>query len=219
MGRADQGRRSRFLRHPLRPAGAGIPLDRLLRQPGAGEPADGTVAGGCVRPPQRRQPGGAHRLQLSVRAAICGRGAQGEAHHRLRPLRLWWRQGGDAEPGAGAHRQLAAQHQGRLLQIQRTARCHRRRAWALRLSVRAERGRAGGQRLPYHHHPERLAQGSGAGGTWLDLRHQGRFAARSRSLHQRSRADPGRLPRLAGHASAAPPPLRIRPWLQPSTCR
>ena len=44
----------------------GVPVDRLLRQPRAGEPDRRPAARRAVRPPQRRQPGRAHRPQLPV---------------------------------------------------------------------------------------------------------------------------------------------------------
>ena len=82
---ADAG----ILQTPGGPAGAGIPVDRLLRQPRAGQRDRRSRSGRVVCPSQRRQPRTAAGRQLPVGAAVRRRRHQGEAHHRRRSLRLW----------------------------------------------------------------------------------------------------------------------------------
>ena len=60
---------------PRGPAGAALPLDRLLGQPRAGERDHGHRPRRGLRPPQRRQRRRAHRPQLPLGAAVRGRGA------------------------------------------------------------------------------------------------------------------------------------------------
>ena len=81
-------RRSRLLQAPARAAGAGISVDRLLRQPRAGQRDRRPRSGRALRPPQRRQPRAAAGCQLPVGAAVRRRRAQGEAHPGRWPLRL-----------------------------------------------------------------------------------------------------------------------------------
>src|SRR5207248_904060 len=80
----------------LRPAGPAVLLDRLFRQPGAGQPDRRHVAGRALRPSQRRQRRRPHRSQLPLGAPVCRRRPQGPARHRLRALRLRRRPGGAA---------------------------------------------------------------------------------------------------------------------------
>ena len=57
----------------------GVPVDRLLRQPRAGQRDRRPRSRRAVRAPQRRQRGRAHRPQLPVGAAVCGRRAEGRS--------------------------------------------------------------------------------------------------------------------------------------------
>ncbi len=90
------------------PAGAGVSVDRLLRQPGAGQRDRRPRSRRAVRPPQRRQPRPAAGRQLPLRAAVRRRRDQGEAHHGGRPLRLRRRRRGGGRQAARPGRPLAA---------------------------------------------------------------------------------------------------------------
>ena len=130
LGRRDDRARARLLRAPVAAAGAAVPVDRLLGQPGARQPDRRPAARRDVRPSQRRQRGGAHRPELPVGHPVRGGGAPRRAHHRLRALRLRRRPGGPARRETGADRQLAAARPGRAAQAPAAT----RRAWRARRS-------------------------------------------------------------------------------------
>ena len=123
----------------------------------------GLLPGRDLRAPQRRQRRGAHRPQLPVGAAVRGRRAEGEARHRLRPLRLRRRAVRAAQRPARPDRQLAAPRPGRAA----ASTCAMMdsiagRARQSRPAVRAQRHRAGGQRLPDDRRAGRLGARPGA---------------------------------------------------------
>ena len=76
-GRRAWSSATRVLPASGRAAGAALPLDRLLRQPRAGERDHRHRSGRALRAPQRREPRRAHRPQLPVGAAVRRRGAAG----------------------------------------------------------------------------------------------------------------------------------------------
>ncbi len=128
-------------------AGAGVPVDRLLRQPRAGQRDRRPRSRRAVRAPQRRQRRRAHRPQLPVGAAVRGRRAEGEARDRLRPLRLRRHPRRAGARVARPDRQLAAPRAGRRSAITEAS-CDAiaDADSARRSAVRAERDRAGAQR-------------------------------------------------------------------------
>ena len=73
LGGGDGRDGPRILRRARRAPVSRVPVDRLLRQPGAGEPDRRPRAGRRVRPPQRRERRRAHRPQLPLGAAVRGR--------------------------------------------------------------------------------------------------------------------------------------------------
>ena len=128
-----------------------LPVDRLRRQPRAGQPDRRLAAGRDLRPSQHRQHGGAHRPELPVGHAVRGRHPQGQAHHRRRPLRLQRRAGGVARRARRSRRQLAAARAGRAREARARAACDcASEGAAARPALRAERHRAGAERLPDH---------------------------------------------------------------------
>ncbi len=108
LGGAESRRRQRLLRAPREPAGAGVFVDRLLRQPGAGQRNRRPRPRRIVRASQRRQPRSAPGRQLSVRAAVRRRCLEGQARHRGRALRLRRREGGGGRRAPRPRRPLAA---------------------------------------------------------------------------------------------------------------
>ena len=101
------------LPEPRPAAEAGLPLDRVLGQPGPGRTAHRARTRRPVRPPecgQRRDP---HRPELPVRPPVRGRRPAGRARDRLRPLRVRRGPGRAPERQAGADRQLAPARAGR----------------------------------------------------------------------------------------------------------
>ncbi len=175
---AHAPQRSRVLRAPVAPAVAPLPVDRLRRQPGAGQRDRRPAARRTLRPPQRRQRGGAERPQLPVRDAVRGRRAQGGAHHRVRPLRVQRGERGAREPPRGPRGQLAAPRAGRPSQARGARRCRDAHGATHRPPVRAQRDRAGRQRLPDHDRGRRLGPRPAAVRARLGIRARGRTRAR-----------------------------------------
>ena len=190
MGRANSPPGSRVFRQALAPAVAHLPVDRLRRQPRARQPDRRLAAGRHLRASQSRQHGGAHRSQLPVGHAVRGRHPQGQAHHRRRPLWMQRRAGGHAPLARRPRRQLAAPRAGRAREARAFARRLRQRRRRGGPSVRAERHRAGRERLPDHDRARRLGARPGVVRARLDLRHRRRPGARSR--HHRLRFPRGR---------------------------
>ena len=149
--------RAGLLHQAAAAAGAAVPVDRLRRQPRAGQRDPRPAAGRRVRAPQRRQRGRALRPQRAVGDAVRDRHAAGAAHHRRRPLRLRRRDGGAAQPRASASpttgcatcRTCATSTATWLAACPTTSAAPER-------AVRAERARAGAQRLRDHRGAGRL---------------------------------------------------------------
>ena len=81
----DLTRQTRRLAAGIDPASR-LPLDRMLRQPRAGERDRQPHAGRTVRPPQHRQRRRPRRSQLPLHHSVRCRRAPGRTHHRLWPL-------------------------------------------------------------------------------------------------------------------------------------
>ena len=79
-----------------------VHVDRLRRQPRAGQRDHRPRPRRGLRAPQRGQRGGALRPERAVDHPVRGRAPQGRAHHRRRPLRLRRRARGDAAAPASA---------------------------------------------------------------------------------------------------------------------
>ena len=165
---------SGILRQAVAPAVAQLPVDRLRRQPRAGEPDRGPAARRRLRPSQHREHGGAHRPQLPVGHAVRGRHPQGQTCHRGRPLRLQrraWRRCGaraSASPTTGC---ATCRTCTRSTSTARRA-CPSEIA-GIRPAVRAQRHRAGRQRLPDDDRARCVGARPGAERPRLDLRHRG----------------------------------------------
>ena len=139
-----------LLREARAAAGAAIPVDRLLRQPRAGERDRRPAAGRAVRAPQRRQRRRAHRPQLPVGDAVRGRRAA-----RCEHIIVCGHYGCGGVQRRAARRAALGLVDNWLRHVQDVAREARRRARRAcrrepraRPSVRAERDRAGRERLP-----------------------------------------------------------------------
>ncbi|CAA9375423.1 MAG: Carbonic anhydrase, beta class, partial [uncultured Gemmatimonadetes bacterium] len=191
MGAVDDRPRPGLLFAAFEHAVARVPVDRVRRQPRAGQRDRQPASGRAVRSPQRGQRGGAHRPQLPVGAAVRRGRAPGEARHRHRALRVRRRAGRAAEHEARADRQLAAPRAGRARQaLGAPGAAGGGRAPGPH--VRAERDRAGLQRLPDHHRAGRLGARAGAVGARVDLPPAGRHHPRpEHDRDQRRRAAAG----------------------------
>ena len=99
---ATEARSPGFFTPAAGAAGAAVPLDRLRRQPRAGQRADRPAAGRGVRAPQRRQRGRPRRPELPLGGPVRGRRAAGAAHHRRRPFALRRRHAPRSKGGASA---------------------------------------------------------------------------------------------------------------------
>ena len=133
------------------------------------------LPGRAVRPPKHRQRRGAHGPELPLGDAVRGRCAEGEAHHRLRALRLQRRAGRAPLRPDRAGRQLAAARAGRRREAPGLRPRGRRGDGEDEPPLRAERHRAGGQRLPDDDPARRLGTGPGGDRARLDLRAEGRL--------------------------------------------
>ena len=176
-------------------------MDRLRRQPGAGERAGRPPARRAVRAPQRRQRGGARRSQLPLGDPVRGRRAAGPAHHRRRPFALRRRDGGAPGPPRRPGRQLAALRPGRPQPAQRLA-GHGRRGASRRRARRAQRHRSGAPRLRDHGRARRLGTRPGAGRSRLVLR-PGQRPAQRPALHRDQPRRRGDGVRRGGRRGAA----------------
>ena len=113
----------------------------------------GHGAGRGLRPPQHRQRGRAHRPQLPVGDPVRGRRAQGRAHPRRRPLRLRRRAREPAPARASAWPTTGCAMSATSPRSTRAAGRRSTRQRTPRPPVRAQRDRAGAERLPDHHRP------------------------------------------------------------------
>src|SRR5262245_29154410 len=187
LGRPHDRARPRVLRAADQPAVAALPVDRLCRQPRAGQRDRRPRAGRAVRPPQRGERGHPYGPEPAVGAAVRGRRPARRARDRVRALRLRRRDRGLRQPVARPGRQLAPPHPGRLRALRERARAGDGRARSRQPPVRAERARAGAERLPYDGHAGRVEARRGDRRARLDLRAAGRDRAGPRLQRHRAR--------------------------------
>ena len=124
---------------------------------------------------------------------------EGEAHHRLRPLRLRRGEGGPVLGGSWADRQLAPPYPQRQAAACARLRASSRRRGDRRPALRAQRHRAGPQCLRHDDRPRRLAarrrpHGSKAGSTASRTASCRASARAGRRPSIRSRTAPWRCP-------------------------
>mmetsp|Transcript_26227 Transcript_26227/g.61968 ORF Transcript_26227/g.61968 Transcript_26227/m.61968 type:complete len:261 (-) Transcript_26227:4329-5111(-) len=169
MGGPRRVRAARLFHQPARPAGAAVPVDRLCRQPRAGQRDPRPVARRCLRAPQCRERGRAQRHERAVGDAVRDRPAAGPPRDGGGPLRLRRRARGTARPARGRGGQLDPPRAGRAQEAPclagHTGGRHREAAGP----VRAQCAGAGPERLRDHRGPGRLGPQPDRGGARLGL--------------------------------------------------